>query len=100
MTRRRRKKKLSPFTVFGVLVLCIVLCGTMAFKTMSLKAEEAKYSEQIAELIKEQKELEDEKEELKEYESYVKTKEYAEEVAREKLGLVYSNEIIFEPDEE
>ncbi len=36
--------------------------------------------------------------ELEEYEEYVKTDEYVEEVAREKLGLVYKDEIIFEPD--
>lgn len=99
MARRRRKKKLSPFTVFGVLVFCFVLCGTMAYKTAALKAQTAKYSAQITELKKEQKKLEDEKAELDDYESYVKTDEYMEEVAREKLGLVYPNEIIFEPDE-
>lgn len=90
---------MSPFTVFGVLVFCLVLCGTMAYKTASLKAQTAKYSAQITELKKEQKKLEDEKAELKDFESYVKTKEYTEEIAREKLGLVYPNEIIFEPED-
>lgn len=99
MARRRRRKKLSPFTVFGVLVFCLVLCGTMAYKTASLKAKSAKYTAQITELQKEQKKLDEEKAELKDYESYVKTREYTEEIAREKLGLVYPNEIIFEPDE-
>lgn len=97
--RRRRKSKLSPFTVFGVLVLCCVLCGTLISKTISLKAESAKYSEQILELKKEQKKLKDQKTEMEDYESYVKTKEYTEEVARDKLGLVYPNEIIFEPND-
>ena len=35
-------------------------------------------------------------EELKELETYTKTKKYAEEVAKDKLGLVYENEIIFQ----
>ena len=34
-------------------------------------------------------------EKLKEYSKYVKTKKYIEEVAREKLGLIYEDEIIF-----
>ena len=34
-------------------------------------------------------------EELKELATYTKTKKYAEEVAKDKLGLVYENEIIF-----
>ena len=33
--------------------------------------------------------------ELKEYEKYVTTREYIEQVAKTKLGLVYPNEIIF-----
>ena len=93
MARSKRRKKLSPFTVAGVMVLCCVLCGSFTYKTVSLKAESAKYSAQISELKKE------EKAEIKDYESYVKTKEYTEEVARDKLGLVYPNEIIFEPND-
>lgn len=71
----------------------------MAYKTASLKAQTAKCSAQIKELKDEQASLEDEKAEMKDYKSYVKSNEYIEEVAREKLGLVYPNEIIFEPDE-
>ena len=119
MARRRRKKKLSPFTVVGVIVLCCVLCGTFTYKTITLKAESAhprqpsaqidcrrahccpsaKYSAQISELKKEKKKLNEQKAEIKDYESYAKTKEYTEEVARDKLGLVYPNEIIFEPND-
>ncbi len=99
MARPKRRKKLSPFTVAGVMVLCCVLCGSFTYKTVSLKAESAKYSAQISELKKEKKKLKEEKAEIKDYESYVKTKEYTEEVARDKLGLVYPNEIIFEPND-
>ena len=99
MARSKRRKKLSPFTVAGVMVLCCVLCGSLMYKTVSLKAESAKYSAQISELKKEKKKLKEEKAEIKDYESYVKTKEYTEEVARDKLGLVYPNEIIFEPND-
>jgi hypothetical protein len=37
-------------------------------------------------------------EELKEQESYVKTDDYIEEMAR-KLGLLYPNEVIIKPEE-
>ena len=73
MARRRRKKKLSPFTVVGVIVLCCVLCGTFTYKTITLKAESAKYSAQISELKKEKKKLNEQKAEIKDYESYAKT---------------------------
>ena len=57
MARSKRRKKLSPFTVAGVMVLCCVLCGSFMYKTVSLKAESAKYSAQISELKKEKKKL-------------------------------------------
>jgi len=75
------------------------VCGTFTYKTITLKAESAKYSAQISELKKEKKKLNEQKAEIKDYESYAKTKEYTEEVARDKLGLVYPNEIIFEPND-
>ena len=34
-------------------------------------------------------------EDIEEYRQYTKTREYIEEVAREKLGLVYDGEVIF-----
>ena len=37
--------------------------------------------------------------ELQEYKIYVKTKQYAEEVAKEKLGLVNPDEILLKPTE-
>ena len=38
-------------------------------------------------------------EELIEYEKYTKTAKYVEEVAKDKLGLVYEDEIIFESED-
>ena len=36
--------------------------------------------------------------ELEELEKYMQTKKYMEEVAKEKLGLVYPDEILIQPD--
>lgn len=96
--RTSRRKRISRFTVFGIIVLSVVICGTMAYKYSVLKTQEKEYSRHLAGLKKEKKEADKRAEELKEYEEYVKTDEYVEEVAREKLGLVYKDEIIFEPD--
>lgn len=98
-TKRRRMSKLSPFTVVGVIVLCTVLCTTTAYKSVALKAESKKYEAQIAKLQEEKDSLADEKEKLQDQQEYVKTDKYVEEIAREKLGLVYSDEIIFEPSD-
>lgn len=97
---RRRQKKLSRATVFGIILVTAVLCGTLTYKQNTLKAQGKEYASQIKELEKQQKELQQEAKELEEFKEYVKTDEYAEEVARDKFGLVYKGEIIFEPEEE
>lgn len=98
MARTRHKKRIGRFTVFGILVLCIVLCSTLTYKQSILKAQEKEYTKQLAQLKEEKKETDKKYKELEEYEEYVKTDEFIEEIAREKLGLVYEDEIIFEPD--
>ena len=48
-----------------------------------------------------QQEIESEEarsEDIAEYEKYTQTKKYVEEVAKEKLGLVYQGEIIFKDE--
>lgn len=96
---RRRRKRLSTTTVLGVIIVTFVLCGTLLYKQNAMKAEGKAYSAQIEELRKQKEELQKEKEELTNFKDYVKTDEYVEEVAREKFGLVYDGEIIFEPEE-
>ena len=36
--------------------------------------------------------------ELSEYEKYVKTKKFVEEIAKNKFGLIYPDELIFKPN--
>ena len=96
--RRRSKKKISRFTKFGIIVLCLVICGTLIYKSCILREQHKEYSKQIAQLKKEKKEALDKAKELEDYEEYIKTDDFVEEVARDKLGLVYKDEVIFEPD--
>ena len=68
-------------------------------KSIDLKAKKAAYDEKEVTL---EQQIEDEKartEELIEYEKYTKTAKYVEEVAKDKLGLVYEDEIIFESED-
>lgn len=93
-----KRKKLSPYTVVGIIILCLVLCGTVTYKKLVLKQQSRAYAAQIEQLKKEQKEQDDRKEELKDFKKYVETDEYVEEIARDKLGLVHEGEIVFEPE--
>ena len=70
------------------------------YKKHDLKLQANEYQKQIVQLKAEKKKADDRKEELKDYKEYVNTDEFVEEVAREKLGLVYEDEVIFEADDE
>ena len=63
--------------------------------SMALKAKERAYKEQEIELQQQIKEEEQKAKEIDKLEDYVGTDAYVEDMAREKLGLVYEDEIIF-----
>lgn len=98
------RKKGGSFTG-GLEVLCIIIIVGLAAYIGYAKTEELKLKEQEA-IAKEQQlqqqilEEQDRTEQLKDQKKYVKTDEYIEEVARDKLGLIGQNEILFEEKEE
>lgn len=80
--------------MFVVVVFCICL----GMKSLSLKQESSELAKRRDVL---EKQIETEKQrtkELEELEKYMKTKKYMEEVAKGKLGLVYPDEILIEPE--
>ena len=99
MNLRRRRKRLSRATIFGVIILTITLCGVFGYRQSMLKAQGREYSSQLKELKKQKEKLAEDQKNLESFREHVKTDEYVEEVAREKFGLVYRDEIIFEPEE-
>ena len=63
-----------------------------------LEEKNADYQAQITEL---QSKIDDENkrsDELSEYEKYVKTKKFVEEIAKNKFGLIYPDELVFKPN--
>ena len=65
-----------------------------------MKQKNASYQEEIAQLEKQMEAEEARSEEIEELKEYVQSDEYAEQVAKDKLGLVYEDEIIFKPEED
>ena len=97
MNRRKRlRRHLGSFAIVGVVLLLLVF---VSVASLSLRASNANKQEKIAELESQIEAEEKKSEELEEYSKYVQTKKYAEEVAKEKLGLVYEDEIIFKAED-
>lgn len=95
--RRRRKQNKSSMICITLIVLTLI--GVMSVQIVSVYEKNQSYLVQETELQAQLESEEQRKKELKEYEKYVNTKEYIEQVAKTKLGLVYSNEIIFKERE-
>ena len=71
-------------------------CGCKRQGSFS-KADRTGYQQKEEELTRKVQDEENRTKELEEYKVYVQTKQYAEEVAKEKLGLVNPDEILLKP---
>lgn len=86
----------------GMLVIAFIvslLLGSLMMQSQTLKNRLAGYDAKAAEL---EESIENEKErtkEIDELKKHMQTDEYAEEIARERLGLVKDNEIVFRVEE-
>lgn len=90
--RKRRQNRFSMFLVTMVVVMIIVVVSISSINLKAKYKEQQKTIEQLDEQIAEE---EKRSEEIEEYRKYTQTKKYAEDVAKEKLGLVYEGEILF-----
>ncbi len=76
-----------------------VLSGVLAIKQKDINDEYKLQQENERELKEKVESLKEEKKDIESKAAYVQTPQYIEDMAREKLGLVYEDEIIFEPKE-
>ncbi|MDD3140950.1 MAG: septum formation initiator family protein [Lachnospiraceae bacterium] len=92
--KRVQHHKRSILLISTVLLLLILV---VSINGISLQAKNKVFKQQETEL---QAQIDKEKNranEMDEYKNYVESKEYIEDIAKDKLGLVYPNEIIFKP---
>lgn len=93
--RRRSPLQKHKTSVVGIIAILLLLVAVVTVSSVSLRARNKEYLAQEAEL-QEQIEAEEERaQEISELEEYVSTDEYIEQTAKDKLGLVHENEIIF-----
>ena len=95
-TVKIQQHKASVLGIIGVVsllaIVLLVACIPLAKKLHQRREQEA--------ILREQLEAEKQREEeLDELEEYVGTDEYVEDVARDKMGMIKENEIIFEPEQ-
>lgn len=90
--RKKRQNKTGMLLVTTVVLMMLVV---VTVKNIELQGKKGAYELKEAALLEEIAAEEQRTEEIIEYGKYTQTKKYVEEVAKEKLGLVYEGEIIF-----
>ncbi|MDF2474208.1 MAG: hypothetical protein K0R21_1990 [Anaerocolumna sp.] len=93
-TRRTRRTGLSL-----IAVIVMIICGIVFYKRQELNSVNAEAEANIAKLESKIADEEEKAEEIEEMKAYVHTLKFIEEMAREKLGLVYKDEIIFKSED-
>ena len=86
--------------MFFIILTVALLCGAITYKKITLSERNAKMTRQVEELEARKDALENDRKKIEEYETYIKTPKYIEDTARNKLGLVYPNEVIFEASQD
>ena len=93
--KRRLQHRISVVSISCVVLLLMVILGvgslSLQEKNRNYKAQEALLQDQIAAEVARE-------EEIAELEEYVGSDKYVEDVAKEKLGLINPNEIIFKAE--
>ena len=97
--RRSRNSLGNRMALIGITVVVGSLAVVVHIGGTSLRERDLEYQAREQALEKTLAKEEARAAELEEYRVYVQTKQYIEKVAKEKLGLVNKDEILFKADE-
>lgn len=93
--RKKRQNRMGMLLVTTVVLMMLLV---VTVKSIELREKRETYMAREAALMEEIETEQARSEEIAEYEKYTQTKKYVEEIAKEKLGLVYEGEIIFKDE--
>lgn len=92
---RRAYRRRKNFGAWCIILIVLGVFGVSVVGGIQLKQKNYAYKLREEALMEAIAQEERRAEEIEAFESYTTTKKYVEDVAKEKLGLVYEDEIIF-----
>jgi cell division protein DivIC len=100
MSKKNAAKAHNPNRIASLLIMFImcVVVAVMLIQCLDIYQKNQSYAAEQTQLQQQLEEEEARTEEIEAYREYIKTDEFVEEVAYEKLGLIYKGEIIFKED--
>ncbi|MDD3253631.1 MAG: septum formation initiator family protein [Lachnospiraceae bacterium] len=97
-TRRKKKDRWgNRLAIIGITLVVGSLAVVVNLKSVSMRKRDLEYQAKEEALYAQVEKEESRSSELEEYRIYVQTKQYIEEVAKQKLGLVKPDEILLKP---
>ncbi|MDD6797409.1 MAG: septum formation initiator family protein [Clostridia bacterium] len=93
--RLKRQRRSNMIAMLAAIAIVFVLSIIVLNGRKSLETKGNEYESRRAELSQQIAQEESRSQSLEEYRKYVKTKKYVEEMAKNKFGLLYPDEIIF-----
>lgn len=90
--KRNIQNRAAMLGISGVICMLLVI---LLFEGRSLKMKRDANEVKTEQLIQQQKEEQARTDEIEELQKYMQSDEYTEKIAKEKIGLVKENEIIF-----
>ena len=94
--RKKLQNRTSMILIMSIVLILLLVVGIKGYgltKQRDALQEEYAANEEIIQ------DMEAEAQEIEEYKKYMQTPQYYEEMAKEKLGLVYENEVIYVPED-
>ena len=93
-----RKRQQNKVSMFLVTMAVFAIIAVISISAVGLQKKIDAYDAKIQELQTEIRKEEERAKKLEEFRKYTQTKGYVEEIAQDKLGLVYEGEILFKQE--
>ena len=93
--RRKQKKKNNRVGKICISTIVGIFLVVMSMQIFRLYQEDQLYVQKEKSLCAQLDQAKEDQKRLSSYEQYTQSKDYIEDIAKSKLGLVYNNEIVF-----
>lgn len=96
--RLKRQKRSGIIGLVLAFAVVIIIGIAMYTNKISLEKQYAENEQTKAQLQTQIEQQQQRTKDLEEYKKYIQTKKFVEEMAKDKFGLIYPDEIVFRPD--
>lgn len=97
---KKKKRRQNRLAMCAITLVVVALLAVLGYQTIQLQRKSDEYTRKLEAIERQLEEQESRAAALEERRIYTQTKQFIEQEAKDKLGLVNPNEIILKPQEE